>query len=855
MAVTAALVLELLAAPVRSGGLSPSLMVWSDVAVGSIAARSGTVTAYDPATAQEVLFGGLVTASRDNDTWTWGASGWTQVNTGSPGCTTACPASPSGRSGAVMAYDPATAQLVLFGGTTASGLVNDTWTWSGSAWTQVNTGSPGCTSACPASPSPRAGAVVAYDQASAQLVLFGGYDGSGYDNDTWTWGGTGWTQVNTGSLGCTNACPASPPGRTGAAGTYDEATAQLVVFGGYDGTNDDNDTWVWSGTAWAQVDDSGNVGCLTTCPTSPHGRQGATVAFDARLAQPLLIAGTNGTSYYDDTWTWNGSSWTQDDVNSSACTTACSNSPTGRTAASLFYDPGSGQLVIYGGLNAGGSLSGAFNFIAPSPTAAEWAQVNTASAPTGRGVGQFAYDEATSQMVLFGGIGPGPTDDNDTWTWSGSSWTQVDDAGAPGCTTTCPGSPAGRYSGAMAYDPATGQLLLFGGSTAGATPWNDTWLWNGSTWTQVNTGSAGCTNACPNSPPARQGGQMAYDPATGQLVLFGGALNPSYYNDTWTWNGSSWTQADDAGAPGCTTTCPSSPPGRQAGAMADDPATAQLVYFGGGASAGNFNDTWLWNGSSWSQTDDAGSPGCTTTCPTSPAPRIRPGMAFDPATAQLIVYGGGSTYGDTWFWGGSTWTQCNPSTTCYNSPAARSGPNTAFDPATGQLVVFSGSPASGPSTTDTWVFDFSPLALTPAAVTWSTTLNGFDASLGQAVTVEVANEGTLGWDLAVSSSEAPYSATLHLSLASTTINGSAGSASSSAAPVPTCPATCRAPSGNTATYPVTVPIGSASDLYNAAAGTGIGNINLATDWWEAIPANTLASSYANTVTLTLSYGP
>jgi hypothetical protein len=36
----------------------------------------------------------------------------------------------------------------------------------------------------------------------------------------------------------------------------------------------------------------------------------------------------------------------------------------------------------------------------------------------------------------------------------------------------------------MAYDPLTSQTVLFGGSSSTATDLNDTWTWNGTTWTR-----------------------------------------------------------------------------------------------------------------------------------------------------------------------------------------------------------------------------------------------------------------------------------------------------------------------------------------------------------------------------------
>ena len=48
----------------------------------------------------------------------------------------------------------------------------------------------------------------------------------------------------------------------------------------------------------------------------------------------------------------------------------------------------------------------------------------------------------------------------------------------------------------------------------------------------------------PAHPSARYDTSMTYDPALGQLVLFGGALNSGrkVFGDTWTWNGTTWSQ-------------------------------------------------------------------------------------------------------------------------------------------------------------------------------------------------------------------------------------------------------------------------------------------------------------------------
>jgi hypothetical protein len=177
----------------------------------------------------------------------------------------------------------------------------------------------------------------------------------------------------------------------------------------------------------------------------------------------------------------------------------------------------------------------------------EWTQLSSATTPPARQGEAMAYDPATGQLVLFGGFGGGYL--ADTWTWNGTTWTQMSPVT----------SPSPRYGSAMAYDAATGQLVLFGGSND-SEYFSDTWTWNGTTWTHLSPVT---------SPPARLYHSMAYDAATGQLVLFGGwnvGLG-GYLGDTWTWNGVTWTQQSPA----------TSPPVRAGSPMAYDPATGQLA--------------------------------------------------------------------------------------------------------------------------------------------------------------------------------------------------------------------------------------------------------------------------------------
>jgi hypothetical protein len=64
----------------------------------------------------------------------------------------------------------------------------------------------------------------------------------------------------------------------------------------------------------------------------------------------------------------------------------------------------------------------------------------------------------------------------------------------------------------MAYDGATGRVVLFGG-LGEDTIFGDTWSWDGTDWTQLTPA---------HSPPPRFDPAMTYDAALGQIVLFGG---------------------------------------------------------------------------------------------------------------------------------------------------------------------------------------------------------------------------------------------------------------------------------------------------------------------------------------------
>ena len=307
------------------------------------------------------------------------------------------------------------------------------------------------------------------------------------------------------------------------------------------------------------------------------------------------------------------------------------------------------------------ALATVLGFVAPTAAIASattapaislsWAAESPATSPSARLAAAMAYDPASQQLVLFGGennAGGGAL--GDTWTWSGSTWSELDPST----------SPSARFGATMAYDPASSQLLLFGGENSSDQSFGDTWSWNGSTWVELDPST---------SPPARMDAAMTYDPALGEPVLFGGE-GADFDGDTWAWNGATWTELNPTG---------STPGDRDGASLAYDTATNQLVLFGGFGADGNLDDTWTFTGSAWSEASPA----------TSPSVLGYSAMAYDPTSSQLVLFNGlsGEDLGSTWSWTGSNWNESTPPAV---NPPFNYGSSMAYDTATNQLVLFGG---------------------------------------------------------------------------------------------------------------------------------------------------------------------
>jgi hypothetical protein len=213
---------------------------------------------------------------------------------------------------------------------------------------------------------------------------------------------------------------------------------------------------------------------------------------------------------------------------------------------------------------------------------------------------------------------------------------------------------------------------------------------------------------------------MAFDGQ--QIVMFGGwdvgfgAVG--VYGDTWVWDGTSWTQKILATHPTL----------RSDFGMAYDAARNQVVLFSG-YDAGT-NDTWLWNGatSTWTQAHPVTSP-----------PAGWNIMAWDSLRRQMMIvteqYNGAPGTPQTWSWDGANWTQKALAV----NPTTRFAAAMAFDAARQQMILFGGgSNASFLILADTWALLAPSSNLVPQAPLLSKNGTGYDL-----FTVSLKNQGNI----------------------------------------------------------------------------------------------------------------
>ena len=591
----------------------PETPHWVQVPLAGPTPRKGTSLAYDIKRDRFVMFGGFgqLDGKYLGDTWELQFGSWILA---SPLL------APAPRSDYAMAYDAARGRTVLFGGTDGQQVYDDTWEWDGTSWAPIATA---------VAPPPRTAASMVYDGQHHRVLLFGGVVQGPTQvqaaDDLWQWDGKTWTRL----------APAHSPGlRSGAAMAYDSSRGVSVLFGGSTAI----DTWEYGLDPSTGLDDWKQVD-LGTGPSARNGAGMVYLSTPGLGIQPevVLFGGAFQTARLGDMWSWNGTAWT-------ALTTA--GAPSSRQRFGMASDSG-GRVIVFGG-DAG---------VAPDPTIYQWGSGQwAAESPTYpqpvdiRSEVGAAYDLERAAVVLVD-VEP------DTTTWElddGAEWRSF------------PGGPA--PSPMMAYDPVHGVTVALDVKGTTETP---TWRVGDNAWTMI----AGPT------PPNRLDGAMAWDAANQQVLLFGGGGANGQLDDTWLWDGASWTKRTPAVSP--------SP--RALAAIGSDPIRRQVVVFGGYDGLGSLGDTWVWDGTSWSERQVA----------TSPSARAGATMMWNASRQRLTLFGGGSgvtLYHDVWEWDGSAWQLVDAA----NPPEGRAQALLFPTPDGTALYVFGGSLGPRGRVVDLW---------------------------------------------------------------------------------------------------------------------------------------------------------
>ncbi len=311
--------------PLPLFGTTNSLQWIQRYPVHSPCARQGAALVYDNHNAVIILFGGhdYGTGVWFDDTWVWNGEDWTKLN----------PAvHPPGTGGGYnvhsMVYDIARQETLLFTGV-------ETWTLhydgQSSVWERKYPAT---------SPWSRWGHSMAYDSLNNTTILFGGYGGGRFDDQTWAWDGTNWSHV---------AVEGPIPEPRNMQKLCYMGDGKTLLYGGHNYYSYLNNTWVYDSTLqkWTCVCSSPAFSCASCM--IPEDRSYHFMAFNPDVRLAFVFGGYNyyySPQHYDDTWTWDGSNWTKLPISFDPYARPSRRS---NHANAMVYDEARHEMVLFGG--------------------------------------------------------------------------------------------------------------------------------------------------------------------------------------------------------------------------------------------------------------------------------------------------------------------------------------------------------------------------------------------------------------------------------------------------------------------------------------------------------------------------
>jgi hypothetical protein len=241
----------------------------------------------------------------------------------------------------------------------------------------------------------------------------------------------------------------------------------------------------------------------------------------------------------------------------------------------MAFDAARGVSVLYGGQKDSLYLGDTWEW-----DGVEWTPRFPTHNPGQRIEHELVFDNVRSAVLLFGGWSPPPVlSSREVWAYDGDDWTLVTDS---------PDGPPANYSlqGDAAFDPVRGTMIVvYADGSHPDPPTNNTWEFDSTTatWQLAYTGVG------PSSAISPVAFDLSRGCAVGQYYSI-----PQYNAYTWTYAGTSWSTAPNAGTPE-----------RNWPAMAYDAVRRRATLFGSGRNTGQpsawHSDTYAFNGAQWSQ--------------------------------------------------------------------------------------------------------------------------------------------------------------------------------------------------------------------------------------------------------------
>ncbi|MBI4546645.1 MAG: T9SS type A sorting domain-containing protein [Ignavibacteriae bacterium] len=295
---------------------------------------------------------------------------------------------PSPRSNASAIYDPVAHRMIVFGGRTDAGSVDEVWSLELTTYSWQN-----ITPDTGVMPAARFSQNAMYDSASHRMIIWSGQGAQLY-NDIWAFDLTNNTWQELSPDGNTTGVPLK---RYGTAAIFDPVTRRLVNFAGFTTSGRFDDTWYFHVDSLKWVDKTNLAHPIARCLHS------ATFAGDRR---EMIMYGGQSSGYLDDIWSLNADSFAWTDLTPSS-------KPSGRYFTSNVYI-GNGTVVMFGGQTATGVSDELWQF---SLGTNSWDSIPQGmTRPSGRSSHTAVYIPSTNRMIMFGGTSG--TRLNDTWEFS-----------------------------------------------------------------------------------------------------------------------------------------------------------------------------------------------------------------------------------------------------------------------------------------------------------------------------------------------------------------------------------------------------------------------------------------------------